>query len=60
MSQSDKKFVLAIDHGTSGVKTSMVSTDGLVIDSEFEKTPIYFLDHGGAEQDPEECVEMFW
>jgi xylulokinase len=54
MSLSDKKFVLAIDHGTSGVKTSIVSTEGLVIDSEFEKTPIYFLDHGGAEQDPED------
>ncbi len=54
MSLSDKKFVLAIDHGTSGVKTSIVSTEGLVIDSEIEKTPIYFLDHGGAEQDPED------
>jgi len=54
MRLSDKKFVLAIDHGTSGVKTSIVSTDGSVIDSEFEKTPIYFLDHGGAEQDPED------
>jgi len=54
MRLSDKKFVLAIDHGTSGVKTSIVTTDGSVIDSEFEKTPIYFLDHGGAEQDPED------
>jgi xylulokinase len=54
MSRSDKKYVLAIDHGTSGVKTSIVSTDGRVIDSDFEKTPIHFLDGGGAEQDPQD------
>ena len=51
---SDKKYVLAIDHGTSGVKTSIVSTDGAVIDSDFEKTPMHFLDGGGAEQDPQD------
>ncbi len=54
MSRSEKRFVLAIDHGTSGVKSSIVSTEGEVIDSEFEKTPIRFLGQGGAEQDPEE------
>lgn len=54
MSMSDKKYVLAIDHGTSGVKTSIVSTDGRVIDSDFEKTPMHFLDGGGAEQDPQD------
>ncbi len=47
-----KEYVLAIDHGTSGVKTAVVSTYGEVIDFEYEKTPIHFLPNGGAEQDP--------
>ena len=48
----DEKYVLAIDHGTSGIKTAIVSVYGEVMDFEFEKTPIYFLPGGGAEQDP--------
>lgn len=47
-----KEYVLAIDHGTSGVKTAVVSTYGEVIDLEYERTPIHFLPNGGAEQDP--------
>ncbi len=47
-----KKYILAIDHGTSGIKTAIVSVQGEVMDFEFEKTPIYFLPEGGAEQDP--------
>jgi xylulokinase len=49
-----KKYILAIDHGTSGVKTSIISTQGEIIDFEYEKTSIYFLPKGGAEQDPAE------
>jgi xylulokinase len=48
------RYILAIDHGTSGVKTAIVDTKGHVLDFEFEKTPIYFLPGGGAEQDPED------
>ena len=48
----EKRFILAIDHGTSGVKASIVSTHGQILASDFEKTPIYFLPEGGAEQDP--------
>jgi xylulokinase len=46
------KFILAIDHGTSGVKTSLFSVHGERIDTETQKTPITFLPGGGAEQDP--------
>jgi xylulokinase len=46
------KYVLAIDHGTSGVKTALVTTTGRVLGHVFEKTPIFFLPDGGAEQDP--------
>ncbi|MBI5505896.1 MAG: FGGY-family carbohydrate kinase [Deltaproteobacteria bacterium] len=44
--------VLAIDHGTSGIKAALVRAGGEVVDSEFEKTPMNFIDGGGAEQDP--------
>ena len=48
------KYVLAIDHGTSGLKTSIISMHGEVMAFEFEKTPIYFLPGGGAEQNPQD------
>lgn len=46
--------ILAIDHGTSGMKTCLISTAGRVADFAFEPTPIRFLPSGGAEQDPED------
>jgi xylulokinase len=51
---SEHKYILAFDHGTSGVKTSIISARGEVVASDFEKTPIYFLPGGGAEQDPQD------
>jgi len=48
------KYVLAIDHGTSGLKTSIISMHGEVMAFEFEKTPIHFFRGGGAEQDPQD------
>ncbi|RLC59941.1 MAG: xylulose kinase, partial [Chloroflexi bacterium] len=51
---TDEKYILAIDHGTSGVKTAIVSTHGELVDFESEKTPVYFLPNGGAEQDPDD------
>ncbi|UCD85742.1 MAG: FGGY-family carbohydrate kinase [Deltaproteobacteria bacterium] len=47
-----EKYILAIDHGTSGVKVALMSTRGVLAGFEYEKTPIYFLPDGGAEQDP--------
>ena len=47
------KYILAVDHGTSGVKTSLVSTRGEAVGLEFERTPVCFSKGGGAEQDPE-------
>lgn len=49
-----EKYILAIDHGTSGIKASIISVQGRVVDFEFQKTPIYFLPGGGAEQDPQD------
>ncbi|MDD5711594.1 MAG: FGGY-family carbohydrate kinase [Smithellaceae bacterium] len=51
--RGEKQYILAVDHGTSGVKTSLMTIHGELIATEAQKTPIYFLPNGGAEQDPE-------
>ncbi len=52
MAESNQKYILAIDHGTSGIKTAIVSTQGTVIDWEFEEVPLHLIGKWGAEQDP--------
>lgn len=54
MSDSEKKYILAIDHGTQGPKSSLVSTRGEVVEWAFQEVPLYLEKGGGAEQDPEE------
>lgn len=44
--------VLAIDHGTSGCKTALVTVHGRVVGFEFEPTPLLHVGEGGVEQDP--------
>lgn len=44
--------ILAIDHGTSGLKVAFVDEGGRVLAAEFEPTHVSFLQGGGAEQDP--------
>jgi len=48
------KYILAIDLGTSGAKSALVSTHGEVVDWEIEETEVILLPNGGAEQRPEE------
>ena len=48
------KCILAIDLGTSGPKVALVSTDGEILASEFEETPLLLLAGGGAEQRPDD------
>ena len=50
----DVRYVLAIDHGTSGIKAAIVSSRGEVVDHDFERTSIRFFERGGAEQEPED------
>ncbi|HAR97763.1 MAG TPA: xylulose kinase [Syntrophus sp. (in: bacteria)] len=52
MKRTDK-YVLAVDLGTSGPKTALVSVHGDVVDSEFQDTPVILFPDGGAEQDPQ-------
>ncbi len=50
----ETKYFLAVDHGTSGMKVAITDTCGEIIAFDFEETPVYLLDGGGAEQDPNE------
>jgi len=51
---NSEKYILAVDHGTSGIKTAIISVFGRVVDFEFEKADLYFLPGGGVEQDPDQ------
>jgi len=51
---SSNPLILAIDHGTSGIKAAIVTAHGEVIDFEFEKTSTLYLEDGGVEQNPNE------
>jgi xylulokinase len=50
---SVEKYVLAVDLGTSGCKTALVSLQGEVAGWEFEPVATQLFANGGAEQDPE-------
>ncbi len=51
-SSSKSKYILAHDHGTSGSKAAIVSTQGEVIGFEFEEVPLLLPSKGAAEQRP--------
>ena len=48
----ENTIMLAYDVGTSGVKASMVSPAGRIIDSQTEEYPTHYAPGGIAEQDP--------
>lgn len=48
------KFILAIDHGTSGVKTALMTPHGEAAAYEFEATRVFYSADGGAEQNPDD------
>ncbi len=56
MPDSSQRLVLAIDHGTSGVRVALVSTGGQVLGFVSRDTPTEHLPDGGVEQDP----ELWW
>jgi len=59
MNYVKNEYILAIDHGTSGLKVALVTTHGKIIDFEFEPTSTQFFQGGGAEQDPEQWWKAF-
>ncbi|TFH29459.1 MAG: xylulose kinase [Promethearchaeota archaeon] len=54
-----KKYIIAVDHGTSGVKVAIISVYGEIVCWEFEKTPLYLIHDNGAEQNPDEWWSAF-
>lgn len=52
MKQERQKYILAVDLGTSGPKSALVSTRGEIIDHAFVPNDVRLLPGGGAEQDP--------
>jgi xylulokinase len=59
MSTSQKKYILANDHGTSGPKPAIVSTNGEVIGWVFKEVPLILPKEGGAEQNPDDWWNAF-
>lgn len=59
MNHDANEYILAIDHGTSGLKAALVTTSGQVADFEFEPTPTHYLQGGGIEQAPEDWWNAF-
>ncbi|MFW9981413.1 MAG: FGGY-family carbohydrate kinase, partial [Candidatus Thorarchaeota archaeon] len=57
--KSEKKFILAVDHGTSAMKVAIADICGDVLGWEYEDTPLYLSPGGGAEQDPDEWWDAF-
>lgn len=55
----DRKYVIAVDHGTSAMKVALTDTCGEILAFEIERTPLYLIDGGGAEQDPDEWWQAF-
>ena len=54
MTITEKKYILAIDHGTGGPKAAIVSTHGDVLEWAFQEVPLYVEKGGGVEQNPDE------
>ncbi|UCC18557.1 MAG: FGGY-family carbohydrate kinase [Promethearchaeota archaeon] len=54
MSKTEIKYILAIDHGTGGPKSAIVSTEGDVLEWAFQEVPLHVSKGGAAEQDPED------
>lgn len=50
----DQSYILAIDLGTSGCKTALVTMNGNVRAWAFEEVRLHVLPGGGAEQNPED------
>ena len=54
MATKDEKYILAIDLGTSGSKTALVSVYGEVVDFEYQQVDLHLFSDGGAEQNPQD------
>jgi xylulokinase len=56
---SSEPCFLAVDLGTSGCKTALITLSGRVLGWEFVEVPLHVLPNGGAEQDPRDWWNAF-
>jgi xylulokinase len=59
MTTNHEPYILAVDLGTSGCKSALVSASGQVAGWEFQEVPLHVLPNGGAEQDPQDWWDAF-
>jgi len=52
-------YILAVDLGTSALKTALISTSGKLIGWEIQEIPLKVLSNGGAEQNPLDWWDAF-
>ena len=52
-------FILAVDLGTSALKTALISISGKLVGWEVQEIPLHVLPNGGAEQNPLDWWEAF-
>ena len=52
-------YILAVDLGTSALKTALISISGKVAGWEMQDIPLHVIPDGGAEQDPEDWWGAF-
>ena len=52
-------YILAVDLGTSGCKSALISITGQVVGWEFQEVPLQVLPNGGAEQNPQDWWTAF-
>lgn len=53
------KYIPAVDLGTSGCKTALISTYGEIIGFEFHEIALHIFEGGCAEQDPHDWWDAF-
>jgi xylulokinase len=56
---TDGPVILAVDLGTSGMKTALITASGRVLGWESEPVKLYITPDGGAEQSPDEWWATF-
>jgi xylulokinase len=56
---TNKPLILALDHGTSGMKVALIQLDGSVLGWESQSIQLLLTPDGGAEQSPDEWWAAF-
>jgi len=59
MESKSVSVILSIDHGTSGMKVALITTQGQVIDWVFKEVELKLPETGAAEQDPNDWWQKF-